>query len=70
MFMQAQKYGYGININVINDVCKDFCDSYRATSDIYCPYKKSRNEGNLCPCNSMRENGKCICGLFFVATDK
>lgn len=30
----------------------------------YCPCSLIRNNDFICPCKDMRENHKCICGLY------
>jgi len=32
--------------------------------DNYCPCVVSRSEDTICPCKKMREENKCICGLY------
>ena len=40
-------------------------------NDGYCPCLIVRNEDTKCPCKAMREEGRCICGLYVnVVEDK
>ena len=40
-------------------------------NDGYCPCLIVRNEDTKCPCKAMREEGRCICGLYVnVEEDK
>lgn len=47
-------------LRVIEGLSRNF-SRYGAS---YCPCKLEHTPENICPCQDMVENNKCICGLF------
>ena len=52
---------FNTDINKINKL-----DVALKKSDNYCPCVITKSEDTLCPCKKMREENKCICGLYIT----
>ena len=61
----AKKYNVEVNENLV-----DFFVNSINQNNGYCPCRVDKTPDTKCPCKDLRENSKCVCGLFKERGDK